>query len=80
MTFQAEGDLLETKVINPSYLVVKRSFWVRVEQKDVLMSLDGTHFKPFNQIIGGSFTVGASSDQNGGPANAINMLFKGNLK
>ncbi|MFN7685700.1 MAG: hypothetical protein ACK5QT_09860 [Oligoflexia bacterium] len=80
VTLQTEGDLLETKSASPTYIGVKRSFWVRMEQNQILMSLDGTHFKPFNQVIGGSFTVGASSDQIGGPASAINMLFKGYLK
>ena len=80
LNFQAEGDLLETKVSNPSYLGVKRTFWVRMEQKQILMSLDGVNFKPFNQIIGGSFTVGASSEPNGGPANALNVLLKAFLK
>lgn len=80
VTLQTEGDLLETKSANPSYVGVKRSFWVRMEQNQILMSLDGVQFKPFHQMLSGSFTVGASSDQSGGPANAINMLFKGFLK
>src|SRR5690606_15542266 len=39
VTLQTEGDLLETKSANPSYVGVKRSFWVRMEQNQILMSL-----------------------------------------
>lgn len=80
INFQAQGDLLETKVSNPTYLRVKRTFWVKMEQKQILMSLDGVNFKPFNQVIGGTLTVGTSQEPSDGPANAINVLLNANLK
>jgi hypothetical protein len=77
---QAGGDLIETRDNNPTFVGVKRSFWVRVAENQVLMSLDGSTFKPFSSVIEGSLTVGASSGHNGGPANAVNVLLTAYLK
>ena len=72
----AEGDLLETSESNPSYVTVKRGFWVQMKQDDVQISFDGTNYKPFKEAIAGTITAGASSDEQGGIANAINLGFK----
>lgn len=81
VTLEAQGDLIETTETAPSYVVVKRPFWVKVGQRDILMSLDGTLFKPIQEMARGSFTAGASSDQGGGGvASAIQLLFKAYLR
>lgn len=81
VSLQAEGDLMETAEVNPSYIVIKRPFWVNVKQDQILMSLNGKDYKPFKQVIGGTFTVGASVGQpEGGVASAINFLFKAFIK
>jgi len=80
LTVKTEGDLLETTNVSPSDVTVKTNFWVKLKQNDVTMSLDGATFEPFKDLITGSFTVGASSGQNGGPANSIDAVFKAFLK
>jgi hypothetical protein len=80
VTFQAEGDLLETTEANPSYVTVQRSFWVQMKQNSLQLSLDGTHFKPFKKLIAGSLSVGAGAGQQGGIANSINIGFKAMIK
>lgn len=80
VNLQAEGDLFETSEVNASYLVVKRSFWLRVEQNDMLMSLDGTTYKQVKDLVTGSITAGAGSDEQNGIANSINLVFKTILK
>ncbi len=80
VSFSAEGDLLETSRVGVSYVQVKRSFWLKLENNDVQMSLDGTAFKPIKDMVTGSLTAGAGSGDNGGIANAINLGVKANLK
>src|SRR4051812_42963163 len=53
VTFTAEGDLLESAQISPSYWSVKRDFYVRYQQSQFQLSLDGKTFKPYNEIIRG---------------------------
>lgn len=80
VTLLAEGDLFETSEANPSYVTVQRNFWVQIKHDAVLLSLDGTHFKPFQKMISGSLTVGAGAENQGGVANSINVGFKAMLK
>lgn len=80
VTFQAEGDLIETKQTSVSYVGVKKNFWLRLGKNDIEISLDGTEFKKLNQMIAGSLQAGAGTDQNGGVANAVNVVLKAFLK
>lgn len=81
ITLGAQGDLIETTESHPSYVTVRRSFWIKLTQADVQMSLDGSTFRPINQIVGGTFNIGASADHTDGrTASAINMLFKAYIK
>ncbi len=80
ITLAAEGDLLETAELNPSYVTVKRNFWIKIEQNQMYLSLDGSIFKHFKDSLTGSFTAGASSDDRNSAANAINLVFKAVLK
>ena len=76
---QAQGDLVESEESRPSMLLVRRSFWIRVESKAVLVSLDGSSFRPVNEVLGGNLSIGAGSAGDG-VANAINVLFSATLK
>lgn len=80
VSFSAEGDLLETSRVGVSYVSVKRNFWLKIQGDTLEMSLDGAAFKPVKDMVSGSFTAGAGSEQNGGIANAINFGLKANLK
>lgn len=80
VTLKAEGDLLEITEANPSYVVIKLGFWIKLQQDNIVMSLDGTTFKPIQDVITGSFSAGASSDEQNGAANAIDLIFKAFLK
>jgi hypothetical protein len=81
VTLQAKGDMIETSESAASYVVVKRPFWVRLEQDGIQVSLDGSTYKPFKDAVGGNLTVGASTDgAEGGAANAINVVLDAVLK
>lgn len=80
VNFVAEGDLLATTSSTPSYIVVKRNFWIKIVKDDVLLSTDGTLFKPLKDSISGSFSAGAGQNPNDGIANAIQLSFKAFLK
>lgn len=80
VTFEAQGDLIETRQTSVSYVGIKRNFWLRLSQKDVEISLDGMTFKKLNDVLTGSLEAGAGSAQNGGVADAISIMFKAFLK
>lgn len=80
VSFAAEGDLIETKRSSVSYIGIKRNFWISLSQNDLKLSLDGVNFKKFSDLLTGSLEAGAGSDQNGGVANSINIVFKAFLK
>ena len=80
VTFQAQGDFLETSESNPSYVTVKRPFWVNFSKTKITMSLDGSRFQPIQDVVKGMFTIGASDQMPTGVANAINMILKAEIK
>ena len=80
VSFSAQGDLLETTKPGLSYVQVKKNFWLKLLNNDVVLSLDGSNFKPLNQVISGSFTADAGSGQSGLPVNAIELSLKALLK
>lgn len=80
MTFEAQGDLVETRHASVSYVGIKKNFWLRVSRNEVEISWDGTVFKKLNEVLKGSFDVGAGSTENGGVANGIAMMFKAFIK
>ncbi|WP_413289800.1 hypothetical protein [Bdellovibrio sp. HCB337] len=73
VNFTAEGDFFETQRTQPSYLNIKKDFWMMVVKKDVLFSLDGTNYKPLPQVASGTLQVGTGADENGGRANFLNV-------
>jgi len=80
ITFEAQGDLMETRQTSVSYLGIKKNFWLRLSQDNVEISLDGTNFKKIGDVLSGSLEAGAGSAQNGGVAEAIHIIFKAFLK
>jgi hypothetical protein len=80
LTVKIEGDLLETIENHPSSIVVRKPFFVKIEQDKIQMSMNGIEYKPFQELLKGKIDVGASSDQGGGPANAINVLVQAFLR
>ncbi|MGZ3772222.1 MAG: hypothetical protein ACXVCY_00010 [Pseudobdellovibrionaceae bacterium] len=80
VTFAAEGDLFTSTQSSVAHVGVKRNFWVRVNEKNVEMSLDGINYKPINDVVGGNFSVGTNENQDGGVADSIQMNLKLFLK
>lgn len=80
VSFEAQGDLLETRRTSVSYVGIKKNFWLRLSQNDVEISFDGASFKKLNESLTGSIEAGAGTGQAGGVANAINIVFKAFLK
>ena len=80
MTFVAEGDLFATSQSPVTYISIKRNFWIKISENALVMSLDGVTFKPFNQVITGSFNVGGKPDQTTGSIDSIQAVLKTYLK
>lgn len=80
VTFEAQGDLIETRQTSVSYIGIKKNFWLRVRRNEVEISWDGATFKKLNEVLKGSLEVGAGSTENGGVANAITIMFKSFMK
>ena len=80
VTMEAKGDLIVTTQSNPSYVQVRKNFWMEATANDVQMSLDGVHYQPIRNLVTGTLSVSANADSQGGPANAINVLLDAKLK
>ena len=78
VTFSAQGDFLESVQSGTTYVTVKRSFWIKVAGSDLEMSLDGTTFKPLNQVVKGSISADAAGGSN--PVGGINVVLQALLK
>lgn len=80
VSLEAEGDLVATRQAGITYMDVKKNFWLKLDQDNLVMSLDGENFKPLNQLISGSLTAGAEKDPNSDVANSIKVRFNAYLK
>jgi len=80
VAFRASGDLFETSREGVSYIIVKRTFWLKMNGSEVQMSLDGSSYKNLNETVGGSFSARAGSGDEDGIAHAINLVLEANLK
>ena len=73
IVFQSHGDFLESTDANPSFVVVKRSFFLEMSGGQVVMSLDGTTFHPFTELATGSFEIGATASPDDRNVGAIQL-------
>ncbi|MBK9322703.1 MAG: hypothetical protein IPM97_07115 [Bdellovibrionaceae bacterium] len=80
VSFSAEGDLFQTTQTSVGYVGIKKNFWIKLQNNNILMSLDNSNFKDIKEVISGSFEAGTDADQNGGLANALNLALKAFLK
>lgn len=80
VAFKTEGDLVESTDSTPSFVAVKRAFFVRMTQANFLMSLDGVHYLPIDQLVKGSLTMGARASDQDHIANGISIIFRSILK
>ncbi len=80
VSFTSEGDLIETVQTGVSYIKVKKSFWLQLQNDNVKISLNGVSFKNLNDVIRGSFSAGASANTPGIPVNSIHLMLKAFLK
>jgi hypothetical protein len=83
VNLKAVGDLFESVDSNPTFVEVKRDFYVKVSGPNVHMSFDGLNFKPINELLRGNVSVGANADQGNAenfPASVINVVFSAFVK
>jgi hypothetical protein len=80
VSITAKGDFLETAQAGVTYVNVRRNFWLKLQNNDVQMSIDGSTFKPIKDVVGGMLTAGANAEESGGIANAINIALEAYLK
>ena len=79
-SFVAEGDLFETIESSVASIGIKKSFWIKIDKNQILMSFDNVEFKDFQKVISGSFKAGTGADQNGGPVNSLQLVLNAFLK
>lgn len=80
VTFEAQGDLIESKQTAVNFIEVKRNFWLQLKKSTVEISLDGVAFKKLSDVLTGSLEAGARAPESGGIAESINIVFKAFLK
>ena len=76
LAFRAEGDFLEGEIRQPSIVRVKRDLWITFEKGDILASVDGETFKKVNEVLGGSLSVNATSDDQSDAASSLEIGLK----
>ncbi|MGZ3806027.1 MAG: hypothetical protein ACXVB4_17565 [Pseudobdellovibrionaceae bacterium] len=76
ITVSAEGDFFETLQAQPTPLIIKKNFWLKVNKNTALFSLDGNNFKPLPQVANGTLVVGMGQTEVGGRAHQLNINLK----
>ena len=83
INLSVEGDFFEGTP-KTTYVTVKTDFWLKFKgsnsQMNVEMSLDGTDYKPIEEVVTGSIFAGASVDPKSGLADGINFVFEAYLR
>lgn len=64
ISIKASGDLIATKGDPVQYVVVKKNFWIRIQNDNFQISFDGTSYQPLTQEIRGELSI--VTDANGG--------------
>ncbi len=81
VTLQAQGDFIETTETGSSTVLVKRPFWIEVQGNQVLISLDGSSFRPIGDAVNANFSAQANTgESDGGIASAIGLIFSASVK
>lgn len=83
INIKAEGDLFESVDSNPTFVEVKKHFFVKIMKNNITMSFDGVTFKSIKELLGGSLTVNTSAsngDTESFPASVINVVFSAFIK
>jgi hypothetical protein len=76
----AKGDFIETAQPGTTMVSVKRNFWLMLQNNQLQMSLDGSAYKPIQNLVTGAVTADADGSVPGGPADVINIVFSAILK
>jgi len=63
VSMKFEGDLLESTPQASMPVRIKKGFFLRMQSDDILMSWDGTAFKPWHDMVGGKFSASAHGEQ-----------------
>lgn len=83
INIKAEGDLFDSVDSNPTFVVVKKHFFVKIMKNNITMSFDGVIFKSIKELLSGSLAVNASSsngDAQNFPVSVINVVFSAFIK
>lgn len=83
INLKAEGDLFESADSNPTFVEVKKHFFVKIMKNDATMSFDGEIYKPIKELLRGSGRVNVSSsngDLQHFPASVITIVFSAFIK
>ncbi len=77
VNLKAEGDLFESVDSNPTFVEVKKDFYLNIKGSSLNMSLDGVNFKPFTKVAKSKLSISTPNDNaiENYPASAINLVF-----
>jgi hypothetical protein len=71
------GNVLETTSNPPSKVKVKKGFFLKMSEQQLLASWDGEEFKPFRDLISGQLSVGVSGD---GSVDSVSIKLEASAK
>ena len=61
LNFKADGDLFDSKNDFDNILNIKRTFFIKVSQNNISLSMDGNVYKPIKEAIKGNLSVGSEA-------------------
>lgn len=80
VSIDIKSDLITVTDSPLAAVTVQCSFWIRMENGEILMSLDGEFFRPLGKVVGGALSLGAGTPPTGGLANQITIGLETHLK
>jgi hypothetical protein len=77
VVLKAECDILESTSPAPTMVEVKKGFYLKFEDEQLLMSWDGGDFKPYRDLIAGKLEVKANESS---PVSGVDIIFGAFIK
>lgn len=71
------GNVLEATNNNLAKVKVKKGFFLKMSEQQLLMSWDGEEFKPFKDLISGQLSAAASGDRS---VDSVSIKLEANAK
>jgi hypothetical protein len=78
--FEAKGDFIETKKSLLNDLIVKRDFYIKIQEGNISLSLNGKRYKSLKKYIKGMISISTDAENHDHVPNLIKIILAAFLK